>query len=84
MTYEDNAPGWDAIDDALLKLYGEQEPKHYGALIPYALGGPDPLNGISAYVSNTPMPHWHMVTYGLASCMIKNRIIWRRAVTASN
>lgn len=66
MTYEDNAPGWDAIDDALLKLYGEQEPKHYGALIPYALGGPDPLNGISAYVLDTPMPHWHMVTYGFS------------------
>lgn len=66
MSYEDNAPGWDAIDDALLKLYGEQEPKHYGALIPYALGGPDPLNGISAYVLDTPMPHWHMVTYGFS------------------
>ncbi|MEF7441030.1 suppressor of fused domain protein [Paenibacillus lautus] len=66
MTYEDNAPGWEAIDEALLKLYGEQEPKHYGALIPYALGGPDPLNGISAYVLDTPMPHWHMVTYGFS------------------
>lgn len=40
MTHEDNAPGWDAIDDALQKLYGEQEPKHYGALIPYALEDP--------------------------------------------
>ncbi|MGG3504636.1 suppressor of fused domain protein [Paenibacillus lautus] len=66
MTHEENAAGWDAIDEQLLKLYGEQEPKHYGALIPYALGGPDPLNGISAYTSNAPSPHWHMVTYGFS------------------
>ena len=66
MTHEENAAGWDAIDEQLLKLYGEQEPKHYGALIPYALGGPDPLNGISAYTSNAPFPHWHMVTYGFS------------------
>lgn len=56
--------GWDAIDQEVVKIYGDQEPKHYGTLISYALGGPDPLDGISAYKAEEPVPHWHFVTYG--------------------
>ncbi|USB32980.1 suppressor of fused domain protein [Paenibacillus sp. YPG26] len=64
---EDNqAPGWDAIDAQMERIYGDQEPKHYGTLIPYMLGGQDPLNGISAYVQNEPVSHWHFVTYGFS------------------
>jgi len=66
MSEELNASGWDAIDEELLKIYGEQEPKHYGTVIPYLLGGEDPLEGISAYKSETPVPHWHFVTYGFS------------------
>ncbi|WP_410771461.1 suppressor of fused domain protein [Fontibacillus sp. BL9] len=58
--------GWDAIDQELGKIYGDQEPKHYGTLISYALGGPDPLDGISAYKAEEPVPHWHFVTYGFS------------------
>ncbi len=64
MSEELNTSGWDAIDQELSKIYGVQEPKHYGTLISYALGGQDPLDGISAYKSDTPAPHWHFVTYG--------------------
>ncbi|MNS08947.1 Suppressor of fused protein (SUFU) [compost metagenome] len=63
---DDQAPGWDAIDAQMQRIYGDQEPKHYGTLIPYMLGGQDPLNGISAYVQNEPVPHWHFVTYGFS------------------
>ncbi|MGN7414039.1 suppressor of fused domain protein [Paenibacillus sp. SAF-068] len=66
MTHEENTSGWDAIDKAIEELYGEQEPKHYGTSIPYMLGGPDPLDGISVYAVNTPMSHWHFVTYGFS------------------
>ncbi len=45
----DSSPGWDAIDDALNKLYPAQEPKHFAAVPHYALGGKDPLDGISIY-----------------------------------
>lgn len=58
--------GWDAIDEAMAQIYGEQEPKHYGTLISYALGGQDPLDGISVFTSNSPVPHWHFVTYGFS------------------
>ncbi|MEG0450530.1 MAG: suppressor of fused domain protein [Lysinibacillus sp.] len=58
--------GWDAIDQEMVKIYGQQEPKHYGTLISYALGGNDPLDGISAYKTLSPHPHWHFVTYGFS------------------
>lgn len=66
MSEELNTSGWDAIDEELLKIYGEQEPKHYGTVIPYLLGGEDPLEGISVYKSEIPVPHWHFVTYGFS------------------
>ncbi|PIJ96287.1 suppressor of fused domain protein [Lysinibacillus sphaericus] len=63
---EEVTVGWDAIDEAVSQVYGEQGPKHYGTMIPYSLGGQDPLDGISAYKSETPVPHWHFVTYGFS------------------
>jgi hypothetical protein len=69
MSYEDHdsdAPGWEAIDDALRPLYGTQEPKHWGTIVSYALGGPDPIYGISAYRSDRQRHHLHYVTYGFS------------------
>jgi hypothetical protein len=64
---EDGTPGWDAIDERLDALYGEQEPKHYAAPLPYALGGSEPLNGISVYTSSSGgKAHFHYVTYGFS------------------
>jgi suppressor of fused len=59
-----HAPGWDAIDSAMRKLYGNQEPQHWAAVVPAFLGGPDPLQGVSAFRADAALPHWHYVTYG--------------------
>lgn len=65
MSIEDEAPGWDAIDGALRRLYQTVEPLHYAASLPAIAGGDDPLQGISAYRSRFGgRPHWHFVTYG--------------------
>ena len=56
--------GWDAIDKAFEKIYGDQEPMHYAAMIKYWMGGPDPLDGISVFRSDNGVPHWHYVSYG--------------------
>ena len=61
-----NAYGWDAIDAALQPLYGTQEPRHWGPVMPWALGGPDPIRGISAYRSDHGQSHLHYVTYGIS------------------
>ena len=65
-TSDDAAPGWDAITAALAALYPNQEPKHFGTIIGWRLGGPDPLDGISAWRRDLPVPHWHFVSYGLS------------------
>lgn len=68
---DDAAPGWEAIDARLASLYGDQQPAHMGTLLGYRLGGPDPLDGISAYRRELPVPHWHYVTYGLSELYAK-------------
>ncbi|MET8873031.1 suppressor of fused domain protein [Nocardia sp. NPDC004604] len=59
------SPGWSAIDAALAQLYHDIEPSHWGTQLPWSLGGPDPLDGISAYPRTEPVPHWHYVSYGM-------------------
>ena len=56
--------GWDAITAAFEKLYpGQESPRHFGCLIPWRLGGPDPLQGVSVYDGGDC---FHFVTYGLS------------------
>lgn len=60
---EPSAMGWDAITDEFERIYPDQtNPKHYGTLIKWALGGKDPLDGISIYDGGD---YWHFVTYGM-------------------
>jgi suppressor of fused len=66
MSADDSAPGWDAIDVALSNVYGDQRPLHWAPPLHYAVGGSDPLDGISAYRRASPVPHWHFVTYGFS------------------
>lgn len=58
--------GWDAIDARLDEFYPDTEPQHFGTLHKFALGGPDPLDGISFYPRDEPRPHWHIVGYGMS------------------
>ena len=61
---DDSAPGWEAIDAAFQQLYPNQtNPKHYGTVVSYRFGGPDPLDGISVYDAGD---FWHFVSYGLS------------------
>ncbi|GAA1377076.1 suppressor of fused domain protein [Catellatospora chokoriensis] len=59
----DEYPGWEAVDAALERLYPGVEPQHYGTLIKFMLGGPDPLDGVSFYRRDD---HWHLVGYGMS------------------
>lgn len=58
-----NTSGWDAIIAEFERVYtGQDDPKHYGTLIPWRLGGPNPLDGTSVYDGGD---YWHFVTFGL-------------------
>ncbi|HZM74276.1 MAG TPA: suppressor of fused domain protein [Candidatus Limnocylindrales bacterium] len=60
---DDAAAGWEAINAALDGLYPGVQPKHYGTVMKWAFGGPDPLDGLSVYARDD---HWHFVTYGMS------------------
>lgn len=61
---EEEMLGWDFITQEAERIYiGQTDPKHYGALIKWRLGGPDSLDGISIYDGGD---YWHFVTYGLS------------------
>lgn len=65
---DDASPGWDAIDERVDNYYAGQDPKHWGTVLSFALGGEDPLDGISAYeCSEGGIDHLHFVTYGYTS-----------------
>ncbi|MGE0712407.1 MAG: suppressor of fused domain protein [Planctomycetota bacterium] len=68
---DDQAQGWDAITRALEAHYGEQEPRHFGTVIKWGMGGPDPLDGLSCYAVDEPTPHWHIVSYGMTELYAK-------------
>ena len=62
---EDYVPGWDFIDNALEKLYGSQEPVHFATKMEKRamFGGPEYLDGYSAYKSENG--YAHVITYGM-------------------
>ena len=59
-----NQTGFDAVAEAMHQLYPDQEGLFCGTIIPYALGGDDPLDGVEIWKSGRGVPHWHYVTYG--------------------
>lgn len=63
---EDDAVGWECIDQELEKIYPDQEPLHFAPPLHYVAGGNDPLDGISVYKSEKQEKHFHFVTYGFS------------------
>lgn len=63
---EEEAPGWLAIDSAIENIYPAQEPRHFGSVIKYMIGGPDPLDGASIYDSEEQTYHRHIISYGMS------------------
>ena len=62
----DEAPGWEAIEAAVARLVGPQEPLHWGT---NNLPGQDGLYGLSAYRVDD---HWLLVTFGLTELFGKD------------
>jgi hypothetical protein len=61
--------GWDAITKTFETFYPEQtDPLHFGTVLSWALGGQDPLTGISVYDGGD---FYHFVTYGFTELFDK-------------
>lgn len=63
----DDAVGWDCIDARLKDVYPDTEAKHWCASPHYALGGKDPLDGVSIYTTKGANKHHHFISYGMSS-----------------
>ncbi|MCD8261459.1 MAG: suppressor of fused domain protein [Bacteroides sp.] len=60
------APGWEMIDTCMERLYGDQQPEHYGTNLTAraSMGGDQYLDGYSIYTSGKG--YKHIVTYGMS------------------
>lgn len=72
---EEEAVGWFFLDQKLETIYGKTEPRHYGAEVPYAIGGEDPLDGVSIFDSEAQETHYHLTTYGLSELYYDKELV---------
>jgi len=64
---EDDMPGYDAISAKEKEIYGNQEPLHWATIVPFELGGEDPLWAIDCFKSAKQQPHFHFITSGFSN-----------------
>ena len=56
---QDDLPGVDAITKKEKEIYRDQEPIHCATVIPYELGGEDPLWAVDCFISERQQKHFH-------------------------
>jgi hypothetical protein len=64
---EDDWPGLDAINVKEKEVYGDLEPTHWATVVPYELGGEDPLWAIECFKSDNQQKHIHYLTLGFTN-----------------
>jgi Suppressor of fused protein (SUFU) len=64
---ESDAPGLDAINKREKEIYGNQEPTHVGTIVPYEMGGEDPLWAINIFNNTKEQSHFHYITLGFTN-----------------
>ena len=64
---EESIPGLDAIYGKLREVYSDQEPTHWATIVPYELGGGDPLWAVESYISQRQQHHLHFITLGFSN-----------------
>jgi len=56
--------GWNAINEAVRKIYGDAKPvENFAPIIKYKFGGKEPLDQINIYETDD---YYHYITYGLS------------------
>lgn len=63
----EDAPGLDAIKKREKEIYGSQEPTHWATIVPYELGGKNPLWAIDCFNSSKQQNHFHYVSLGFTN-----------------
>jgi hypothetical protein len=65
-----DAPGWHAIDVALIALYGAAPPHQFTSRRAYDVDSPSPLPAVTVWPTPAPVA-WHFVGYGLSELFEK-------------
>jgi hypothetical protein len=64
---ESDFPGYAAIQESERLIYGHQEPVHWATIIPYELGGKDPLWATDCFKSQQQQDHFHYISLGFTN-----------------
>src|SRR5436305_15340544 len=64
---EDSWPGLDSIGKKQKEIYRKHEPMHWATVVPYELGGEDPLWAIECFNSEVQKNHFHFITLGFSN-----------------
>jgi hypothetical protein len=64
---EESSPGLDAINLKQNEIYGDQQPTHFATVVPYELGGEDPLWAVDCFKSVKQQEHLHYITLGFTN-----------------
>jgi hypothetical protein len=64
---ENDMPGYAAISEREKLIYGNQEPMHWATIVPFELGGEDPLWAVDCFNSDKYQPHFHYITAGFSN-----------------
>ncbi|TPV93843.1 MAG: suppressor of fused domain protein [Myxococcales bacterium FL481] len=67
----ESAPGWQALDQRLVRCYPGQMPHQFTSRNPYEPDSPSPLPAVSGFAVPHP-PGWHLITYGLSELFDKS------------
>jgi hypothetical protein len=67
MFSQDDSPGLEAITRKQKDLYKEQEPTHWPTIVPYDIGGEDPLWAVNCFESERQQKHYHYITLGFTN-----------------
>ena len=62
--YKMKTDGYTYISNRIKEFYPEQEGLYYASILPWRLGGKDPLDAVEIWESEKGCPHWLYVTYG--------------------
>jgi len=64
---EESWPGLDAISVKEKEIYADQQQTHWATILPYELGGPDPLWAIECFRSAKQKKHLHYISLGFTN-----------------
>jgi len=72
---ETDMPGYTAIELREQAIYGGQEPHHWATIVPFELGGKDPLWAVDCFNSERQQKHFHYISLGFSDLYYNEELV---------